>query len=330
MKKDPKKQILELASSGIRPHDIVAALKISHVAVHKHLKQLIQRGLLEKRGRPPSVIYIASPATLSLSTTQLPPEYAQIIEKHFCYFTPTGTQLLGITGFLTFLERTEQAQEPLARAKEYIEILHKAEQFRDSNGLIDGTQKIVNTFEHCFLSRLYYSDFYSLPKYGKTKLGQYLLHGKSGQNINLIEAIAAETRDQVCKLISMNSIEAVAYAPHSIPRKIPFLKEYRRLLSLPLPEITLSKAFAGDIPIAQKSLSKLSERIENARQTIFVKDQNFKHSRILIIDDALGSGATINEIASKLKTAHKGSKDCKIFGYAVVGSYKGFEVIKEV
>lgn len=92
-----------------------------------------------------------------------------------------------------------------------------------------------------------------------------------------------------------------------------------------MPETTLLKIFSGDVPIAQKSLSKLSERIENARQTIYVKDPKFSYQRILIIEDALGSGATMNEIACKLD-----HKDRLIFGYAVVGSYKGFEVIREI
>jgi predicted amidophosphoribosyltransferase len=51
-----------------------------------------------------------------------------------------------------------------------------------------------------------------------------------------------------------------------------------------------------------------------------------EYQTVLIIDDAVGSGATINEIAQKLKA--RGAK--KVIGFAIVGSYKGFEVIKEV
>lgn len=174
------------------------------------------------------------------------------------------------------------------------------------------------------MEKLYYSAFYSLPKFGKTRLGQFLLHGKSGQNRELIHEIVRLTRPQVEKIIKRHSIQAIAYVPHSIPRKIPFLKEYRDNLNLSLPEISIIKVFAGKVPIAQKSLSKLSERVENASSTIFAPKLDHKFKNILIIDDALGSGATINELARKLK-----KKGTKIFGYAIVGSYKGFEVIQE-
>ena len=47
---------------------------------------------------------------------------------------------------------------------------------------------------------------------------------------------------------------------------------------------------------------------------------------VLIIDDACGSGATINEVAKKLKNLNAK----KVYGYSIVGSYKGFDIISEV
>ncbi|MBU1966837.1 hypothetical protein KJ707_02255 [Patescibacteria group bacterium] len=57
------------------------------------------------------------------------------------------------------------------------------------------------------------------------------------------------------------NIQALAFIPHSIPRKIPFLKVFESKLSLAIPRIELVKAYSGDLPVAQKSLSKLSEGI---------------------------------------------------------------------
>ena len=57
-----------------------------------------------------------------------------------------------------------------------------------------------------------------------------------------------------------------------------------------------------------------------------VVPQKIQAKNILLIDEAVGSGATLNEISEKLK--FKGAK--KVVGFAIVGSYKGFEVIKEV
>jgi len=48
----------------------------------------------------------------------------------------------------------------------------------------------------------------------------------------------------------------------------------------------------------------------------------------LLIDDAIGSGATLNEIALQIK--NRGIVNGKIIGLAITGSIKGFDVISEV
>jgi predicted amidophosphoribosyltransferase len=327
MKNDTKQKIIRLASasSGARPHELIETLQISAVAVHKHLQKLTEQGLLEKKGKPPHVIYLSKITTSHDESINLPNEIRELLNNNFCYFSPSGVRFDGALGFIEFLKKTQQDEKPLERALEYQKIIIEAEKFKDRSGLIDGTDKVKTTFNECYLKKVYYSDFYSLPKYGKTKLGQYLLHGKSGQNQKMIKAITDMTKADINKIIKKHQIEAIVFAPHSIPRKFPFLKEYRRLLKIELPELLLKKVFSGDVPIAQKSLSKLSERIYNARETIFVKDIGIHYKRILIIDDALGSGATMNEIAHKLSIP-----DRLLYGYVVVGSYKGFEVLKEV
>jgi hypoxanthine phosphoribosyltransferase len=105
------------------------------------------------------------------------------------------------------------------------------------------------------------------------------------------------------------------------------LKELRRQLDPGLPTIEFVKAYAGEIPVPQKSLAKLEERIENAQTTIFPRDNRFSFHRILVIDDAVGSGATLQAVAAKLKTLQP---KITVTGFAIVGSLKGFEVIKEV
>jgi len=104
-------------------------------------------------------------------------------------------------------------------------------------------------------------------------------------------------------------------------------KQLELMLNLPFPHIDLVKAYAGEVRIAQKSLSKIEERLENARKTIFVNHRVVNYQSVLIIDDEVDSGATLNETAKKLKE-DSGVKE--VYGFAVVGSLKGFPVIKEV
>ena len=46
-----------------------------------------------------------------------------------------------------------------------------------------------------------------------------------------------------------------------------------------------------------------------------------------MLDDAVGSGATLNETACKLKMKKLAAE---VIGFAVIGSFKGFDVIQEV
>ena len=133
------------------------------------------------------------------------------------------------------------------------------------------------------------------------------------------------TSDQT--IINFYQIDGIAFTPHSIPRKVSFLKEFKRFLDLHLPTIPLMKIFSGGVPVAQKSLSKLEDRIQNAKGTIYLQPDNCHLSRILVIDDAVGSGATLNIIAQKLKQEAGVEFVC---GYALTGSLKGFEVINEI
>lgn len=98
-------------------------------------------------------------------------------------------------------------------------------------------------------------------------------------------------------------------------------------LNVPLPEIKLVKAYKGDVRVPQKSLRSLKERVLNAESTIYIKDVAPTFKRTLLIDDAVGSGSTLNETAKKLKEQ---GVSREVIGYAIVGSYKGFEVINEV
>ena len=99
----------------------------------------------------------------------------------------------------------------------------------------------------------------------------------------------------------------------------------KRFFNFSLPHINIKKV-SGIIPVPQKALAKLEERISNARSSIVVDDKR-SFNKILLIDDAVGSGATINETACKLKLKKMTSN---VIAFAVVGSFKGFDVLQEV
>ena len=330
MKTDTKKRIIEIIiqKGKIRPHDLAEELGFNATVVHRHLRDLVGRGDLIKVGSPPIVFYLLSQKpTPRIKTNQIPQEIKEFIEKNYLYFTAEGYLLSGIEGFSYWVEITQQAKQLSQLAKEYFEVRQTVNSFFQGKNWINATKKMKKTFPNLFVDEVFYLDFYSLPKFGKTKLGNLVFHAKLSQNKSMIKDISMKTWPVVNKIIAKYQIEAVAFIPHSIPRVVPFLKYFEENLNLSLPVVELSKAYPGQVPIAQKSLRKLEERITNAQNTIFVKDTKVNFNKVLLIDDAVGSGATLNETAKKLKKNY-GVK--KVYGLAVVGSYKGFEVIREI
>ena len=188
-------------------------------------------------------------------------------------------------------------------------------------------EKLKNTkgFISIAIDQLYYLDFYAIERFGKTRLGTLLHFAKQGQNRMLMNEIIGMTKEKINQFVKQKKIDAVGYIPPTIKRHLQFMQVLQKGVNLPLPHIGLVKV-SGEIPVPQKALSKIEDRISNARSSIVVREtRQFKN--VLLIDDAVGSGATINETAAKLKA--KGSAQ-KIIGIAVIGSFKGFDVIQEV
>jgi hypothetical protein len=330
MRTDTRSKIFEFIKKHgqASPHDLVLHFGITNAAVHRQLNTLVAENSILKLGTPPKVFYIPYEQVVQTSTvSNLPDEVAQVIESTYLYINPDGVVLKGVLGFFQWAMKTNQAKHIQALAKEYVKARTEANTWFGSKKWIDATSKVSTTFPDTQLDAVFYADFYALPKFGKTKLGQLTLNAKLSQSRVLITEVATEVKSTLQRIITDHDIDAVAYIPHSLPRRVPFLKVFREEVALQIPEITLQKAYPGEVRVAQKSLSKLEERIENAQKTIFVREHTIPYKRVLIIDDAVGSGATLNETASKLKNEYGVPF---VAGFAVVGSYKGFEVIKEV
>lgn len=304
------------------PKDIIQHVNLGAPAVFRQIKGLLEKGLIKKIGKSPRVFYVPQKVQPTQTVT-LPPDIASIINTEYITFTSQGEKLGGVDGFVFWCQ---QHNLPIEKtANEYIATIQKYNTFK-TDGIIDATDKLRKTFPDSILEKTYYLDFYSIERFGKTKLGSLLLYAKQSQNKGLMNLITEIFRGKILDIITKNQIDAVGFIPPTIPRKIQFLKELEHSLNLYIPRINIVKA-SGYIPIPQKSLSKIEDRIRNARETIFV-DDNRIYKNVLLIDDAVGSGATLNETSAKIRD----KKLCtgKIFGLALVGSYKGFEVIQEI
>lgn len=292
-------------------------------AIFKQLKKLQEKGQITKIGIPPTVFYLPAKASKKVETPKLDQKTITILQKDYLYIRPTGEIEEGVKGFVAWCNNHALDIEKTAR--EYLRSKKKYDSFREK-GLIDDMEKMRNTFVETFLDELYYLDFYSIERFGKTKLGQLLLYAKQSQNKQLIQSLAERIKPSLEKIISKKQIDGIGFIPPTVKREVQLIKELERILSLPVRRLSITK-IKSPIMVPQKTLSRLSDRVENARKTIVVAE-NGRYANILLMDDAVGSGATLNETAAQI---HR-KKICsgKIIGLAITGSFKGFDVISEV
>lgn len=309
------------------PHELVDFLHISKQALFRQLKNLVVQGRLVKIGQPPKVFYMLPTDTQEWSsysaTAQLTPKQMRIIDERYLYVSPFGQMVEGVGGFMHWCKKTKQPIEKTAA--EYLRTLQKYDRMR-KDGFLDGTTKLQQTFDTVYLDRLCYIDFYSIERFGKTKLGQLLLYAKQSQQRQLMQQVSTIALPFVKRIIELHHIDAVGFIPPTVKREVQFMDKFSEQLHLQLPTISITKV-TSDIPVPQKTLTKVEDRIENAKRTI-VADERQRHRNILLIDDAVGSGATLNETAKKIREQKLATGS--IIGLSITGSYKGFDVISEV
>jgi len=303
--------------------ELVDFLGLSRMAVSKQLLNLISDGKLFKIGKPPKVFYFIAEKKTEIEITEIDESIKKIIEDNFILVTPAGERKEGLDGFAFWCQKTKQPIEKTA--VEYVRTLAKYKAF-EKNGLLDGMEKFKATFDEICLDGIFYSDFYSIERFGKTKIGQLLLYAKQSQDKKIMKELAIHIKPKIDYLIKKYKIGGVGFIPPTVKREVQFMKELEKCLDLDVRKISIVKV-KTEISVPQKTLNKLEDRIENARKTIIV-DESRQFGNILLIDDAVGSGATLNETAKQIKDKHI----CKgeIIGFSVTGSFKGFDIISEV
>lgn len=305
-------------------NELADYLEITPRAVRKQLRKLHEKGIVGKIGKPPKVFYrLSDEIPRDDKAISLDKKTQIIINDQYLYISPTGDELSGVEGFIAWCAKTNQ--DPIKTAKEYVHTIQKYDRFKKGN-LINGMRKLKQTFETVYLDKLFYLDFYSIERFGKTKLGQMLLYAKQSQDKKLIKRLAEKISFQIYTIVKKFDIDGILFIPPTVKRDVQLMFELEKYLRITIRALKVTK-IKTPITIPQKTLSKLQDRISNAEQTFVVEDGG-NYSNILVIDDAVGSGATMNEVAKQIKIKNICSK--KIVGLAITGSFKGFDVISEV
>jgi predicted amidophosphoribosyltransferase len=305
--------------------ELIGEFQLTRAMVQRHLKRLIEEKYILKRGTPPRVYYFpikSKKEEFFDEKIKINDEISEIIEKNFLYILPSGGKAEGLKGFKAWCDKRDFNIE--AKAIEYYNIYKKYEQYKVNN-LIEGTEKMHNVFNTKCIKEVFYNEFYAWEIFGKTKIGQLVMYSKQSQDRKMIKKVVKMIKEDVQSIIEKKNIQAIGFVPPSIDRKVQFMRILQDELNISLPVINIIKLH-GEIVVPQKTLSKIDDRIKNAKETMVVDDKG-RYNNVLIIDDAVGSGATIEQIACKCK---RNDVAQNVFGYAIVGSAKGFDVINEI
>ncbi|MBP6944908.1 winged helix-turn-helix transcriptional regulator [Patescibacteria group bacterium] len=302
---------------------IIQHVGLGSTSIFRQLARLVKDQVLEKQGTPPKVFYSVAAMAPLQREYDFSDSVGRTLVQHFLKIGPDGTLRQGKRAFAKWC--LARGLEPVKAAEDYAAIIKKYDAFK-KDGLIDGTAKLQKTFPQVYLDQLFYLDFYSIERFGKTKLGELILYAKQSQNVPLVRQVVDEVRSYILQLLQDQKIDAVGFIPPTVKREVQFMKELESLLRLPVRTIKITK-IKMPITVPQKTLTKLEDRIENARETLVVEEEGI-YKNILLIDDAIGSGATMHEVARQIR--HKKLCTGKLIGLGLVGSYSGFEVIHEV
>ena len=320
--------ILQASKRALPVTDLITGSGRSRVSVQKAVKQLVLTGILTRLGTPPRVYYqfATTVNTLTPHTTPLilEPNLNTYLEDHFTNILPNGHEETGVRAFTRWCNDRGLA-DIASEAHKFRELNEKFNKL-SKNGVIDATVKLVTTFNYARnLDHLYFLYPYSIPVYGKTRIGQWLFICKQTQNSPLMQRVLSIVVPIIRDYIANRGYSAVAFVPPTVPRKIQFMELLRRELQVTL-EIPIIK-LSTPIRVPQKTLKELGDRILNAESTFTIPLADRNLDSVLIIDDFTGSGSTLNILARMIKQQNIAKI---VDGLTITGSMNGFEVIKEV
>ncbi|MFA6090501.1 MAG: phosphoribosyltransferase family protein [Candidatus Gracilibacteria bacterium] len=324
---------------GLNPlgvSEIAEILGKSTVIVHKYVKELVNQGKLKKVGIGPKTKYILVSLNSGKNTVlkkgdseiiEISFSDKKLLDEIFLKYDADGKILKGYTGILKWCK--DRNLDPKEKITSYLNIHHYIEKIHDNCGLIDAGDAFGKDFDEVFLDNVYYADQYKWMDFGRGKLAEMTFYGKQSQNKTLILESIDEVYYRIECLIQKESYSAIAITPWSIERKNQFLKILKnKLTPLGVPFVQMVKYYPNAIAIPQKTLKTREQRILNAKNTIFVDDPLVeKYKKVLLIDDFVGSGSTLNETAKKLKEG--GVKIVDAFAF-VGNTNLNYEVINEI
>lgn len=312
---------------------IAEALNISRPTANKYLKELFQNWEISKIWSGAHSTYLIPQVDKkekksdfsSLYKNPFPYEEAKLLDEKFFKYDSDGRILKWVEGFL--LRCKKRDLNPKHKISAFDAINQQINNHRTQCGLLNIINQFKIKHEYSALDELFYADAYTRAEFGRGALSEQMFFAKQHQDKQQLKSLISLFYRNLECLLTTFDIDAIGLTPPSISRKVQILDLVDQLLDPSIPRIPLVKYSPSKILIPQKSLKRPEERIQNAKNTIFIRGEHIDYHTVLLIDDFVGSGATLNETAIKLKTAWVK----KIIGFAFFGNLDlKYEVINEM
>ena len=328
MKTDTKQNIYDYIArhDAVSVKNLLDAFDINQNMMHRHLKDLIKQWKIQKTGKTPKVFYMISKLLEQENNNSLEYEDIEFLDNNYYSYSSDGRLM---KWYSWFENRCIMRNMDIHKQFEiYKWIITYIKSLKDKDWIIDWMSNLSDKLGNIYIDKLWYIDAYQVWHFGRSKLGSIAFYAKQSKNQDLIDQVINIIKIPIKKYIKQNSINAICYVPPSIDRHPQLMTEIKKWLNLDLPEIEFQKLFPNNVIIPQKSLKSMDQRIQNATNTLFLMPNQKHYQNVLIIDDFMWSGATINICASKLKKYNIADK---IFAISLLGNIDTkYEVINEI
>ena len=320
-KKTKQKMLDLLQDQRLSPADLRQRLTVSASVVHDHLRSLLEEERIEKFGSAPQVFYRVRERSA-----------VDVVEEFFVFQDVLGVLHRGIDGFRLWSEQGLKKLSFEEKISLYADRIATMESNRH-NGLFDLTdklQKVCAVGEAIYLKKMVAFSLRTLQDFGRTKMGMYMDIVKSVGNKDIMQEILEYAVPLLVAYVKRYKIGAVGFIPPTRKRDqqiMTLLKKRFQKASVRVVVFDITKIRTQGASREQKTIRDLKDRVYNAEHTFLLSPYAHLHNykRVLLVDDFVGSGATLNQVA---KIAKESGFVGEVFGVGIVGEERGYSVEK--
>ena len=105
MKTDTKQKIVEYITihKKVKANTLIKEFKMSSAGMHKHLRELIKKGLIQRRGMSPHAVYIPA-EKVNIEALFQAKKTKKFIEEQYMYISKNGEVVYGYDGLQRWLK----------------------------------------------------------------------------------------------------------------------------------------------------------------------------------------------------------------------------------